>query len=470
MIRNNSSVINSELPSNLAVAVPRSIRKSSSGTSGSVRAVDANSIITNGDTGLAILQQGTTTIAQILQESKRDLFLLSGVYDKAKANPGVCLPGGTASVSVTQAAEDLFVEGMTRLGMSEEDAKSEVARLQQTGVLPSVGQSVPSPAVVYRDSTDPDFDKELSYSFNDTITASQVCPKNKIYQKSMRWKADKSLVSSSVQKTLKFFSLTLEISASISYSSSSGKKDKTILKTTQVTSVGNGSKSKSSAKLIMEECSTESGGAGNCISLKYSSEEDNKGKKITNTITGKTDNDGGSVITERVDKSDNSKYKIIELYDPQGNILYLEITDLNTMDYDFYGDLDDDLAAKYGYGQEASFDGEVTITLGTSWSGGVGQGAGDTYNTYTEYDEFAIVPNGDDPNDNEDSILGYGVYWDEDLNATNPWDDPDEIVIDFYGVAEDVQNGLSVWRVVYYDEDYNYYYVKLPNNTVSIAP
>ncbi|TGN14509.1 hypothetical protein [Leptospira ilyithenensis] len=473
LIRNQlSSVINSELPSNLAVAVPRSIRKSST-TSGSVRVVDAASMITNNETGLAILQEGTTTIGQILQESKRDLFLLSGVYEKAKANPGICLPGGTASISVTQAAEDEFVLGMTRLGMSEDNAKNAVARLQQNGILPSVGQSVPSPAVVYRDSTDPDFDKEISFSFNDTITVAQSCPKNKIYQKSMRWKTDKSLVSSSIQKTVKFFNLTLEVSASISYSSSEGKKDKTVLKTTQVSSLGNGSKTKSTAKLIMEECSTDTeSNVGNCISLKYTSEEDNNGKKITNTITGKTDNDGGSVITERVDKTDNTKYKIIELYDPEGNILYLEINDLNTLDYDSYGELDDDLAAKYGYGQEASFDGAVNVTLGASWSGGIGQGTSPypTYNTYTEYDEFVLVPTGDNPNESEDSILGYGLFWDEDANVVDPWDDPDEMAIDYFGVADDVQSGLKVWRIVYSDENYNYYYQLLPNMTVAVAP
>jgi alanine racemase len=41
-----------------------------------------------------------------------------------------------------------FKEGLKRLGLSDEEASAELERLQSAGVLPTVGQSLPSPAII----------------------------------------------------------------------------------------------------------------------------------------------------------------------------------------------------------------------------------------------------------------------------------------------------------------------------------
>ncbi len=463
LIRNSgSSVINPELPSSLSVPVPRSIRKSPS-ASASVRsgfAKDAEDVINGGDSGIAILQEGTSIVANILQESKRDLFLISGVYAAAKAKPGVCIPGGTSSVSIPPEAITEFEEGMQNLGLSADEAKAEVARLQQLGTLPTVGQSIPSPAIVYSSPSDPDFDHQVSFSFGETISASQGCPSNNKFQKVIRWKADKSRIYSSVEKSLKIFNVSLEINGNITYIGGNGKKDKAILKTSQVSSFGQAGKSKGSTRFIMEQCSQDSdANAGNCTTLSYASTSEANGSKLTSSVEGRTDDFGGYVKTKFKNPAESQNYVIEEVYDPDGTITWLSVDD-GVSTY-VYGDFDADLADLYGFGGDFDFEGEVKLDFPSYPPLGVGIGAG-----FTDYDAFVVVPAGEDPNDDEEVILGEGEY--EDANSNNIVNSG-EVYIEYWGEDTDVPN-LKVWRMTFDPVTDDLLYVLLPTASVVVAP
>lgn len=478
--RSSTTAITSELPNNLAVPVPRSIRKPSTTSSSRSRQAllhfstrGASAVYDNGITGLSFLQEGTSVVSEILQESKRDLILISSAYSQAKASPGVCIPGGTGATSITQAMIDELVSGMERLGLSNAEAKAEVANLQSEGVLPTVNQSVPSPAMKYTALTDGDYDVQIDFSFSDSIGSPLACPSNNKFQKTIKFNADKSKIFSSSSKTLNVFGTSLEISASITYKSEVGKKDTALLNINKVTTTGRNNKTKSSTKFTFEECNKDSSAnTGNCVTLSYTSTEEKDANKITTKVDGRTDDDGGYVITKYNDPSAtenaDKEYTINETYDPSGNITYYKVTDnvgtvysFGTLDLGTYGDY---------YATSYSFDGEVFLDLVVGNAASVGSSSATA--PYDSYDEFVIYPDGIDPNDDPDLEynLGYGYFQDD--GGGNGYDVADEVYIEFYGTSEDL-TGVKIWRSVYdasgdqvFDDDGNPTYT-LTNNTVT---
>jgi hypothetical protein len=417
-----------------------------------------------GYSGQVDLQGGGSIIAEILQESKRDLILISGAYTKAKATPGVCIPGGTGSVSITQSMVDEMIDGLERLGLSNEEAKAEISSLQEEGVLPSLGQSVPTPALVYKKSTNPDYDVELSYTFADSIGTSVACPTNGKYQKILKYKTDFSKIFSSTKKSIKAFGTSLEISASVTYFSATGKKDKTIMNFRKVSSSGRGDKTISKTKFILEECASDSASnVGNCVTLGYRNEENSNGSKITTKIQGRTDDDGGYTRTEYFDAYANEYYLYEEAFNADGDLdyysmAYYDIADNSNDDDGETGDFSD-----YFKYYETTYRFEDQVILNINVGGLLGTGS------YTAQDEFVIYPTGVDPNN--DTIgeyqLGEGLYVDEDdsgaISITD--DDTSEVYIEYYGEASDFTSGLKVWRVTY-DSDGNPIYVILTATTL----
>jgi hypothetical protein len=450
-----SSVINSQLPSNLSVPIPRSIRKSSN-ISASIsksitRTYDADTAILDGITGLSILQSNTNTISEILQESKRDLILISNIYSKLTASPGVCFNGGTGFVTITSSEISEFKIGLQNLGLSEAEAEIELKSLQDSGVLPSEGQRIPTPAAIYRVSTDTDYDNEVSFSFADNITASQGCPSTTTstnFQKTIRWNTAKTRIYSSIQKSLKIFGTSITISGSVSYLSESGKKDKTILSVKQTSKIGSGGTTNSSLKFIMEECSTESAeNSNNCTTLSLNSVDESGSGTVKASILGRTDNLGGYVKSTYVDSVNSYDYTIEEAYDSDNNITWLKFTDGNNPP-DEYGTLDATFVDDYGYGESYTF--ESTVNLQISGISG------------TE-DTFVLVLNGEDPNDSEDYIIGVVYYNDTDSSGAPT---SDEILITYYGSTEDASN-LKVWRIAFNTTTGEFEYVQT-SNVVSV--
>lgn len=468
--------INSNLPSTFSVAVPRSIRKSSSSTvAASLRANKkdlADTAISSGITGLSILQDNTSTVAQILQESKRDLVLISNIYDTAKASPGTCLTGGTGSVAITQDSVTEMIAGLTSLGLSDAEALVELQTLQTEGTLPSIGQTIPTPAMVYRVPTDDNYNNEVSLSFADSLTTAQNCPSNPIaanFQKTIRWNDSKTRIYSAIKKSLKVFSTTITIEASITYISEAGKKDKAIFSITQKSKVGRGAETSSSSKFIMEECATDTtANSNNCMTLSLTSTEEKGTGKVKTTIKGRTDDLGGYVKTDYDEKDSTGTstvdYSILEYYGADNNITWLSITDKLTNDIYIEGTKDTTLIGAYDT-NNGNFDFASSLALtiildGTVQTGTIASiGRGD----YSSEDYFVLVPDGQDPNTSEDYILGIGEFFDSD-DDTSTDSTAEEINIVYYGTAEDVPT-LKIWRETY-DENGDLLYVLVTGDTV----
>ncbi|MDZ4726305.1 MAG: hypothetical protein SH817_09110 [Leptospira sp.] len=467
LLGSGASAINSELPSTLAVPIPRSIRKPATSTTSSVRkmgrsqsrAYDFDTLeayYNSGYSGQIDLQNGGEYIAEILQESKRDLILLSSAYSKAKATPGVCIPGGAGTVTITQSMVDEMVEGIENLGLSNSEAQAEISSLQLEGVLPSVGQAIPSPAMVYQTSTNPDYDVELSYSFSDSIASPVVCPANNRFSRILKFKSDFTKIFSSTRKIVRSFGTSLEINASITNFTGSDRKDKTVLNFRRVLATGKASKVISKTKFILEQCNADAANnAGNCVTLGYRNEENSNGSKLTTNVQGRTDDDGGYIRTDYFDADANEYYVYEEAFNAQReldyySLYYYDIADNSNDDSGEVGDF-----SNYDKYYETTYRFEDQVTLNVDAGGTLGTGS------FTSYDEFVIYPSGADPN--TDSIgeyqLGEGLYVDEDDDATIliADDDTSEVYVDFYGDLSDFNAGLKLWRVTYNDDGYPVY-------------
>ncbi|PJZ45849.1 hypothetical protein [Leptospira brenneri] len=472
-----NSNINSELPSNLSVAVPRSIRKPSSGLGASLGKTKvaklkrtafsskgiAQDTFDYGFTGQAFLTEGTSIVSEILRDSKRDLVLISGAYNVAKASPGVCVPGGTSSVSITQSMENEFLEGIERLGLSPEEARGELASLQNEGILPYIGQSVPTPAMVFKTLSNNEYDTEISYSFAESIGTPQPCPANNKFQKSLKFKSDKTKIFSSITRSLKVFGISLTVEGSITYITQAGKKDKAILNIKQVTTTS-GSTDKSTTRFTFEECDNDTNAnANNCVTLSYSNVYDSSGDKVTTTVKGKSNDFGGYVTTEYIDNNIGYEYYLEETYDENGDTGYFavdyydttdssndEYEELGYFDYDLYGEFYE--TGAYAY----QFEWDVFVDFNSALpGGGIGVGAG-----FTEYDAYVIMPAGVDPNVYPDEYIGWGEFF-NNVNSGGP-----VYYVDFYGTADQVASSV-VWRYTI-DANGNEVYVGSPTiiNTI----
>ncbi len=453
LIRNQlaGSAINSELPTSLAVPIPRSIRKPSSGgrSAGKTKTFQSRATLTDNDlesyflagySGQLDLQTGGDYIAEILQESKRDLILLSSAYTKAKATPGVCVPGGTGTVNITQAMLDEMIEGLENLGLSNAEAKAELLSLQDEGLLPTLGQAVPSPAMVYRASTNPDYDVELSYSISDSIGSPVICPSNNSYQKILKFKTDFSKIFSSTRKTLRSFGTTIDITASITNFSGTGKKDKTVLNFRRVLNPGKGTKTISKTKFILEQCNADAANnAGNCITLGYRNEENYSGSKYTTNVQGRTDDDGGYIRSDYYDADANEFYQYEEAFNAARELEYYSMEDTNG-DFGEIGDFTPYL--KY-YETTYTFEDQVNLAIDTLGTLGTSPN--------NLLDEIVIYPTGNNPNN--DSIgeyqLGEGLGVNEDDSGNILIT---EVYLNFYGDLSDFNTGVRVWRVTYNSE------------------
>lgn len=461
LIRNFlSSGINSELPNNLAVAIPRSIRKPSSGTVRSASAINprsklaaqtkgiAQDTLDLGFAGQAFLDYGTSLVSEILQSYKLDLALISGAYDKAKANPGVCIPGGSESVRITPEIEEEFFLGMERLGLTRDEAKDEVFRLQISGNLPFVGQSVPTPAMVYNKISTGEYDVEIRYTVSESVGTSIACPTNNQFQKTIRFNTEKTRIFSSISRSLSVFGVSLSVDASIKYITEAGKKDKAVLNIKQVTN-GFGISEKSTTRFSFEECNRDTNAnANNCVQLAFSNiYDDANDNKITTLVKGRTNDTGGYVLTEYIDNGNFYEYYLEETYNQDGEIDYFYVEYYESLDsgstyepavIEQLGSLD---LAKYGDLYDTNFDFEwdvfvelVPAPTTSNAAGRIGNGSG-----FSEYDAFVVMPAGVNPNNFPDEFIGWGEFF-NNFNSGGPVH-----YIDFYGDASQVA-GAVIWR------------------------
>lgn len=446
LIRNSLyRAINSDLPSNLSVSVPRSIRKSATGSAsvrGGIRKDLADDLVSSGFTGLSILQDSTTIISLILQEAKRDLILISGVYATAKANPGTCYKGGAVSVEIGEEANTEMLNGLKSLGLSDTEAEASLQFLQSRGTLPSPGQSIPSPALVYRTPTDKNYDNEVNLSVADSLTTAQNCPTNPIasnFQKTIRWNNEKTRIFSSVTKSINVFGNSLTITGSITYLTEAGKKDKAVLNIEQKSRMGRGVETTSTLKFNLQECETETtANLNNCTILNLSSTNENgTNTPIKLTIKGKTDDLGGYVKSTYNDTSQNQDYTFEEYYNSSKEIVWLKIDD-GTGPVT-YGEIDPALASVYNIGN-FTIENSVPITVSSG--------------NLSAEEFFVLVLDGSDPNQSEDFILGTGeVLSDGTINVV------------YYGTEED-KSGLKIWKLEYDTNTNDFKYTNISGSII----
>ncbi|WCL48127.1 hypothetical protein [Leptospira sp. GIMC2001] len=475
LVRNvTKSVIDPELPSNVSVAVPRSIRKTSDGSGFAVRnnlaPKDFNSLRSEGGTGVGILQDATTVISAILQDSKRDLILISSVYGRAKAAPGSCIPGGATNITISDEVIAEIIEGLKRIGLSDTEASADLVRLQNLGVAPRVGQSVPSPAIVYKPSSDKAYDHEVYFSFSDTISAPKTCPTNinekNAFEKNLKWKNDKSQVFSSVQKTLRFLTVTVNIDASITYFTEAGKKDRTILVTKQTTKFSPTSSNEVSKRLTVEECLADTEeNSDNCISLSYKARDRRSASLTIQTdVIGKTGNNGGLVNTKISPglTAAGPKIEIDEYFNADGVVDWIEYYEDDGSGLELvngFGTLD---GVEYSFDKDNLFEEFVELIVDFGCVGScIAESAPEDYSAE---DYFVLAFDGEDPNEDEEFIWGYGYYFDD--NTSGDYDDINEIYIEYWGEEEDVPS-VRVWRWLYDEVEEKDYYILL-DDTVSV--
>lgn len=464
------SIIDQDLPSNIAVAVPRSIRKTPPSTGFSIRnstgQKNFQSLLSEGGTGVGILQDATTIISVILQDSKRDLLLITSVYPRAKASPGVCIPGGASNILVSDAMIQEILDGLKRNGLTDEEAITDLSRLQNLGVVPKLGESVPSPAIVYKKSVDKNYDHEVYYSFSETIATPKTCPSNidsnDAFEKNLKWKDNKSQIFNSIRKTIRFLTVSVDLDASITYFTEAGKKDRAVLLTKQTTKLSSSSSNEITKRFTVEECTTDTeANTNNCISLSYRA-RDRKSSDLTiqTDVIGKTDNDGGQINTKIVQSGTGAsgpKIEIDEYYNAEGVVNWIEYYEDDVLT-DGFGTLD---GTVYSFDANSLFEGFVDLTIDFGCVGScVAEAAPDDYSTE---DFFVLAFEGEDPNQDIEFIWGYGYYFDD--NSSGDYDDMVEIFIEYWGEEADVPN-LRIWRWLT-DANGNDSYVLL-DDTVSV--
>ncbi|GBF51859.1 hypothetical protein LPTSP4_33970 [Leptospira ryugenii] len=479
MIRNallGSSAINPELPKNIAVPIPRSLRKPSTTGSANIRsgqtprgvskALDAVDFYLSGYSSQFDMLGAGEVLGEILQESKRDLILVSAAYSEAKSKPGTCIPGGFTTVSITQSMLDEMVDGLERLGLSPDEAKAELLNLQNEGVLPQLGQQVPTPAMQFRALSTGDYDSEISYSLSDSIGTPQACPSNGKYQKVIRFNTELTAVLTSISRSVTIVGSSIRVNASVRYSNESGKKDKTLVRMTRAVSNGRGNTTLTKTKTLIEECERESANnTSGCVTLKYKNEVKSGDSYVSTEVEGRTDNDGGYLRSIYFDDSDAANvYFYEETFDAEGNadyyyIAYIDVTTDTTNDEAELGFYDSSIYGKY-YESTYRFEGEIFVKLsnvGTTF--GTGSFAAEDYAVY--------YPNGINPNNDplEEYLLGYitGSASDgSNIDLTNT----DDYYTEFYGDAADL-TGLKVWRGVL-KEDGTFTYTLITGTVVQI--
>ena len=439
------------LPNSLSVAVPRSIRKNTASTSLSSRAVPGGpqELLSEGSSGLGVLQESTNIIGSILQESRRDLSVIASVYARAQREPETCIPGGVSFVTITQTEIDGIVDSLEKLGLTEAEAKARLADLQRSGSMPRVGQSIPSPAILYRRLSGGEYLHEVNYQFSETISTPQACPSNPIRQgafpKTIRWNADRSQIFSTITKKLLFFNIDVDVNASLTYFTGDNRKDRTILQIDQKSSFGRNQKSQSSQRLTVEECVKDSDeNTSNCVSLTYNStESDGKGGKVQTTITGKTDNSGGLVKTELVftgGPGNPPRFQVEETYDGTGNITWIRTRSrVGPGGWTPWAKIGDpgELDDAYGFDENSLFEDQVKLTLSSSTgSNSIGNDEG-----FEDYDRFVLVVGSANPGDDPDTILGFGVFLSSDISDSGS----DTFEVEFFGEIDQIPN-LRVWR------------------------
>lgn len=451
------------VPGRMTVNLPRSLRSSTIST----KAVFGKGFlkadgVTEISEGHEMLTNLTEKIALVLDEAKYELMLIHDLAAEAKKQPGVCIPGGTRQIEITNQMMDEIRAAYTEYGYTEAEASAAIEDFQKSGDLPRVGEKISSPAILYNKNKG-GYEHEVLFASANKSKYTSACPSDeKSYKSIIRYDSDFSRILYGISDKIKVFGMELEIEGAVTYSSGAGKYDAMSFHLEQKqTGVGNPIRITENA--TMEECSAD-GNKDECLMVKVISEisypglaADPNAHKPDHRIevTGKSDANGGLVKVTADEGGDISYYK--ESFDGSGKILGVLKSTNGTTYSTIYGSLNE-ATNPYSVSFNFNHDTEVTLKLPASQVGTVMDGE-----NFNAYDKFVIVTggHGHDPNTDHHSIIGMGTYEKKDADTIV---DLDELDILYWGRSSEVSTS-EVWRKEV-DSNHNVKYVKLADKIV----
>ncbi|MCB1158485.1 MAG: hypothetical protein KDK45_13360, partial [Leptospiraceae bacterium] len=356
----NTSYNVTALPSQVTVSIPRSIRKSTT-TLSSVLEPRIMRQTTETQLAKAKGYQNLIDIVDkmygLLGQTKLELILLNEVLQEAKNSPNTCFTGGTKSLKITQEMINSIKQSFMDYGLTSAQAETELLKQQESGKLPKLGESIPSPAVLYRSISETDTDTRLKkdyelgyrhivqYYTSDKPSNTVTCPASDSgYNKVMKYDAAFQNIFYSVKADLEVPGLTIGIVASIALSkaTSTDANSRDTMIFNMVTREKRGSKYTTTIdKNTITKCKQDA----NDSCIKIDSDTIQKDPSITSrdydlkiSVNGKINDSGGFILTEIhdvifgdkvVDASGTTTTKvqkryIKELFDSSGNLLGLE--------------------------------------------------------------------------------------------------------------------------------------------------
>ncbi len=451
------------VPGRMTVNLPRSMRSNTISTkSVFLKGFQKADGVTEISEGHEMLTNVTEKIALVLDEAKYELILIHDLVAEAKKQPGVCIPGGTRQIEITNQIMDEIKSTYTEYGYTEADASAAIEEFQKAGDLPRVGEKISSPAILYNKNKG-GYDHEVLFASANKSKYTAACPADeKSYKSIIRYDSDFSRLLYGITDKIKVFGMELEIEGAVTYSSGSGKHDAMSFHLEQ-RQTGVGSPIRITENATMEECAADNN-KDECLMVKIISDisypgisTDPNAHKPDHRIevTGKSDANGGLVKVTADESGEISYYK--ESFDGMGKILGVLKSTNGTTYSTIYGSLNE---ATNPYSVTFSFnhDTEVTLKLPASQVGTVMDGE-----NFTAYDKFVLVTGGHnhDPNNDHYSIIGLGTYEKKDADTIV---DLDEIDILYWGESGEISTA-EVWRKEV-DSNHNVKYVKLTDKIV----
>jgi hypothetical protein len=427
------------------------------------------------------------TINSLVNDTQLDFKLLQQSAGLAVASPNTCIPGGKTKVTITQELIDAAVSTLTNYGYTEADARNEIAELQNSNSIPKVGDSIPSPAMMYsRNNSDPNLKNEFFYTTGERPTVSVPCPSAdpsgrvnpRLFKKRLRFSDDRKIIVYNEKDVRSIFGTSLISTMEITFmdKSSEGQRNRSSILITQTQKKGNFSQT-TEERMNLESCAPGTG-SQSCVRVFQSTEvKTGTNKNFNNKVelSGRADTNGGFLVTKIFENgSTTAKIETRESFTSSGVLLGYEERD-PTIPNDPWAAVSgytlipsDQKLSQADYGLESQI--EVTIAITSS---GIGKGNG-----YTEEDYFVITEFGKDPNSDDGAIIGEGYYIDSTDSASGydngspdivQTDEPDpdaaEVEVTYFIGEASKLSTYVVWREVY-DSDGEFEKYEKVNNKV----
>lgn len=426
------------LPHKLSTNIPLSIKKPpvNLNLSQQFEKRVASSVVSTGPEALGYLaiNEAISEMSQVVDVASFELIVIEKAIDLAKNEPGICIPGNTIQIHVTDEMIAELKAAIVRTGLSEVNAQLQLDILQEKGDIPKVGQTIPSPAIQYKSLSSGEYPNEVNYSFASNMAATHQCPsgKNPKYKKHLRYTDDFKKLSFGYVDSIAFFSTTIEYEGTITLMSSA-VSSKAMMAYTNTFDI-NGTKTTDT--FFLENCDVVNKDDCNIVKLitdVKNSEDPTQDKSYE--VHGRVDDKGGYVETIYKYDSPVLTKKTKELFDAKGAIKgYQEDTGSGYITpYASYPMT----ASSYNTGS-FTLD-EIAIGMGNSTG-------------INDFDSFAIVADGEDPNSDPSAVIGEG------------YKDPTKFELEYWGSEAQISTA-KIWMIDF-DSSGNPVYTLNSTNTI----